>query len=111
VEGEGVNAVEREGSNGGSPDVPSPHRWCPGHSPQAFEVAKGVGETRQDENMARKFVGTDGIRGRTNQNPMTAEMAQRVGQARGRSFLRGRPPPPRGHRQGHAPVGYMMESR
>ena len=30
--------------------------------------------------MTRKFFGTDGIRGRTNQHPMTAQMAQRVGQ-------------------------------
>jgi phosphoglucosamine mutase len=39
--------------------------------------------------MTRKFFGTDGIRGRTNQSPMTAEMAQRVGQAAGAHFLRG----------------------
>ncbi|SMF61546.1 phosphoglucosamine mutase [Allosphingosinicella indica] len=60
--------------------------------------------------MSRKFFGTDGIRGRTNQSPMTAEMAQRVGQAAGAHFLRG------DHR--HRVVvgkdtrlsGYMMES-
>jgi phosphoglucosamine mutase len=60
--------------------------------------------------MTRKFFGTDGIRGRTNQNPMTAEMAQRVGQAAGAHFLRG------DHR--HRVVigkdtrlsGYMMET-
>jgi phosphoglucosamine mutase len=60
--------------------------------------------------MARKFFGTDGIRGRTNQHPMTAEMAQRVGQAAGAHFLRG------DHR--HRVVigkdtrlsGYMMET-
>ena len=39
--------------------------------------------------MARKFFGTDGIRGRTNSMPMTAAMAQRVGQAAGAHFLRG----------------------
>ncbi|HLZ77725.1 MAG TPA: phosphoglucosamine mutase [Sphingomonas sp.] len=39
--------------------------------------------------MARKFFGTDGIRGRTNQAPMTAELAMRVGQAAGAHFLRG----------------------
>lgn len=39
--------------------------------------------------MARKFFGTDGIRGRTNQGVMTAEIAMRVGQAAGRHFLRG----------------------
>jgi phosphoglucosamine mutase len=60
--------------------------------------------------MARKFFGTDGIRGRTNQAPMTAEIAQRVGQAAGAHFLRG------DHR--HRVVigkdtrlsGYMMET-
>lgn len=60
--------------------------------------------------MTRKFFGTDGIRGRTNEPPMTAEMAQRVGQAAGAHFVRGN------HR--HRVVvgkdtrlsGYMMES-
>ncbi|HEY0625963.1 MAG TPA: phosphoglucosamine mutase [Allosphingosinicella sp.] len=60
--------------------------------------------------MSRKFFGTDGIRGRTNEAPMTAEMALRVGQAAGARFLRG------DHR--HRVVigkdtrlsGYMMES-
>ena len=60
--------------------------------------------------MARKYFGTDGIRGRTNEPPMTAEIAMRVGQAAGTRFLRG------DHR--HRVVigkdtrlsGYMMES-
>ena len=60
--------------------------------------------------MSRKFFGTDGIRGRTNQMPMTAEMALRIGQAAGAHFLRG------DHR--HRVVigkdtrlsGYMMET-
>src|SRR5687767_10713399 len=60
--------------------------------------------------MTRKFFGTDGIRGRTNEMPMTAAMAQPVGQAAGTRFLRGN------HR--HRVVvgkdtrlsGYMMES-
>ena len=60
--------------------------------------------------MSRRYFGTDGIRGRTNSDPMTAEMAQRVGQAAGTRFLRG------DHR--HRVVigkdtrlsGYMMES-
>ncbi|WP_076071408.1 phosphoglucosamine mutase [Sphingomonas montana] len=60
--------------------------------------------------MARKYFGTDGIRGRTNQAPMTAEIAMKVGQAAGAHFLRG------AHR--HRVVigkdtrlsGYMMES-
>ncbi|WP_106638868.1 phosphoglucosamine mutase [Allosphingosinicella vermicomposti] len=60
--------------------------------------------------MTRKYFGTDGIRGRTNQGAMTAEMAQRVGQAAGAHFLRG------DHR--HRVLigkdtrlsGYMMES-
>ena len=39
--------------------------------------------------MARKFFGTDGIRGLTNQAPMTADIALKVGQAAGAHFLRG----------------------
>lgn len=39
--------------------------------------------------MARKYFGTDGIRGRTNAGVMTAEMAMKVGQAAGAHFLRG----------------------
>ena len=39
--------------------------------------------------MSRRFFGTDGIRGRTNTSPMTAEMAMRVGMAAGRHFMRG----------------------
>ena len=38
--------------------------------------------------MTRKFFGTDGIRGLTNSEPMTAETALRVGQAAGAHFLR-----------------------
>ncbi len=60
--------------------------------------------------MARTYFGTDGIRGRTNEPPMTAELAMRVGQAAGAHFMRG------DHR--HRVVigkdtrlsGYMMES-
>ncbi|MET0239343.1 MAG: phosphoglucosamine mutase [Sphingobium sp.] len=39
--------------------------------------------------MGRRYFGTDGIRGRTNAAPMTAEMAMRVGMAAGRHFARG----------------------
>jgi phosphoglucosamine mutase len=60
--------------------------------------------------MTRDFFGTDGIRGLTNSEPMTAQTALRVGQAAGTHFLRG------DHR--HRVVigkdtrlsGYMMES-
>jgi phosphoglucosamine mutase len=60
--------------------------------------------------MTRKFFGTDGIRGRTNQGVMTSATTMRVGQAAGAHFLRG------DHR--HRVVigkdtrlsGYMMES-
>lgn len=60
--------------------------------------------------MTRKFFGTDGIRGLTNAEPMTAQMALRVGQSAGTHYLRG------DHR--HRVVigkdtrlsGYMMES-
>ena len=60
--------------------------------------------------MTRKFFGTDGIRGRTNQMPMTAEMALKIGQAAGRHFLRG----DHRHRvvigQDTRLSGYMMET-
>ncbi len=60
--------------------------------------------------MTRKFFGTDGIRGLTNAEPMTAQMALAIGMAAGAHFLRG------DHR--HRVVigkdtrlsGYMMES-
>ena len=39
--------------------------------------------------MARKLFGTDGIRGSANSDPMTAEVALRVGMAAGRIFTRG----------------------
>jgi phosphoglucosamine mutase len=39
--------------------------------------------------MSRKLFGTDGIRGRANTHPMTAEVAMRLGQAAGRHFTRG----------------------
>ncbi|MEF3046164.1 phosphoglucosamine mutase [Pseudotabrizicola sp. L79] len=38
--------------------------------------------------MTRKFFGTDGVRGRANTYPMTAEMALRLGAAAGRYFRR-----------------------
>ncbi|KQN30042.1 phosphoglucosamine mutase [Sphingomonas sp. Leaf38] len=60
--------------------------------------------------MARKYFGTDGIRGATNVSPMTAQMAMKVGMAAGAYFQRGN------HR--HRVVigkdtrlsGYMLES-
>ena len=39
--------------------------------------------------MSRRYFGTDGIRGRTNQWPMTAELAMKVGMAAGKHFQRG----------------------
>jgi len=39
--------------------------------------------------MSRKYFGTDGIRGKANTPPMTAETALRVGMAAGRHFIRG----------------------
>ncbi|HBD92452.1 MAG TPA: phosphoglucosamine mutase, partial [Gemmobacter sp.] len=38
--------------------------------------------------MTRKLFGTDGVRGRANTYPMTAEMALRLGAAAGRYFRR-----------------------
>ncbi|MHA1133123.1 MAG: phosphoglucosamine mutase [Alphaproteobacteria bacterium] len=39
--------------------------------------------------MARKFFGTDGIRGSANSNPMTSEVALKVGMAAGKLFTNG----------------------
>ena len=39
--------------------------------------------------MTRRYFGTDGIRGTANQDPMTADVALRVGMAAGRQFRRG----------------------
>ena len=60
--------------------------------------------------MARRYFGTDGIRGLTNTAPMTPEIAMKVGQAAGTRFLRG----PHKHRvvigKDTRLSGYMMES-
>ena len=61
--------------------------------------------------MSRKFFGTDGVRGRANTHPMTAEMALRLGAAAGRYFRRD-------GKNGHRVVigkdtrlsGYMLEN-
>ncbi|MFD1880358.1 phosphoglucosamine mutase [Paracoccus pacificus] len=61
--------------------------------------------------MVRKFFGTDGIRGRANSFPMTAEMALKLGAAAGRYFRRD-------GKNGHRVVmgkdtrqsGYMLEN-
>ncbi|MBB4616635.1 phosphoglucosamine mutase [Sphingomonas abaci] len=60
--------------------------------------------------MARKYFGTDGIRGATNQGAMTAAMAMKVGMAAGSHFLRG-------HHKHRVVIGkdtrlsgYMLES-
>ncbi len=39
--------------------------------------------------MTRSFFGTDGVRGRANSSPMTAEIAMRIGMAAGQLFNRG----------------------
>ncbi|MDM7255803.1 MAG: phosphoglucosamine mutase, partial [Paracoccus sp. (in: a-proteobacteria)] len=61
--------------------------------------------------MSRKFFGTDGVRGRANTHPMTAELALRLGAAAGRFFRRD-------GKNGHRVVigkdtrlsGYMIEN-
>jgi phosphoglucosamine mutase len=61
--------------------------------------------------MARSYFGTDGIRGKANQEPMTAETALRVGMAAGKRFRRGRD---RHHRvvigKDTRLSGYMLEN-
>lgn len=49
----------------------------------------GAADKDSFQTMARKFFGTDGIRGRTNAGVMTAATAMKVGQAAGTYFLRG----------------------
>jgi phosphoglucosamine mutase len=43
----------------------------------------------EEEQMSGRYFGTDGIRGRANKFPMTAEVAMKVGMAAGMSFQRG----------------------
>jgi phosphoglucosamine mutase len=47
------------------------------------------GNVAKQADMARKYFGTDGIRGKTNVTPMTAAMAMQVGMAAGAHFRRG----------------------
>ena len=61
--------------------------------------------------MARKLFGTDGVRGRANSDPMTAEIALRLGAAAGQHFRSG------GDRQHRVVIGkdtrrsgYMLEN-
>jgi len=60
--------------------------------------------------MTRKLFGTDGVRGRANDEPMTAAMALRLGQAAGRHFTNG----DHGHRvvigKDTRRSGYMLEN-
>ncbi len=55
----------------------------------AGSADRAEGAAALNRRMTRKFFGTDGIRGLTNSEPMTAETALRVGQAAGAHFLRG----------------------
>ncbi len=61
--------------------------------------------------MARKFFGTDGVRGTANKYPMTAEMGLKIGAAAGRYF---RNDGSNGHRvvigKDTRLSGYMFES-
>ncbi|MEM8826086.1 MAG: phosphoglucosamine mutase, partial [Pseudomonadota bacterium] len=60
--------------------------------------------------MTRNYFGTDGIRGLTNQAPLTPDLVMKIGQAAGAKFLRG----PHKHRvvvgKDTRLSGYMMES-
>ena len=47
------------------------------------------GTKRGGQTMARKYFGTDGIRGSANTYPMTSEVAMRVGMAAGKLFTKG----------------------
>ena len=77
--------------------VPLPIRFADREDMKAspFAAARAIrrrhctGAGRAKGKMTCKFFGTDGIRGRTNKMPMTAEMALKIGQAAGAHFLRG----------------------
>lgn len=73
-------------------------------------IPRHRGGRREDRRVGRTFFGTDGIRGRTNEVPMTAEIAMKVGMAAGAHFLRG----DHKHRvvigKDTRVSGYMMES-
>lgn len=70
-----------------------------------------MGNRRGGNNMTRKFFGTDGVRGKANSYPMTAEMALKIGAAAGRYF---RNDGSNGHRvvigKDTRLSGYMFES-
>jgi phosphoglucosamine mutase len=57
---------------------------CGNRLPEKEEDENGEGRT-----MARQYFGTDGIRGKANTAPMTAEIAMKVGMAAGVAFKRG----------------------
>ncbi len=61
----------------------------PGFTPFPQDSGAGSAKGAKALAMTRKFFGTDGIRGTTNAEPMTAETALRIGQAAGAHFLRG----------------------
>ncbi len=70
-----------------------------------------MGNQRGSTNMTRKLFGTDGVRGRANSYPMTADMALKIGAAAGRYF---RNDGSNGHRvvigKDTRLSGYMFES-
>src|SRR6185436_3764621 len=59
---------------------------CRGHpaGPRGF-----AGDAIKSRPMSRLLFGTDGVRGRANSEPMTAEIAMRIGMAAGQVFNRG----------------------
>ncbi len=65
-----------------------------GHNPAARRSSQPMSPAQQGEDtggldMARKYFGTDGIRGSANAFPMTSEAALRVGMAAGHLFTKG----------------------
>ena len=114
-------------------DAPDPPDRVPGSIAVALEALRqgaqvirvhDVNETRQAValwpalngrrgvgGMARKLFGTDGVRGRANDAPMTAETALRLGQAAGRLLHQRRARAPGGDRQGHPPLGLHAGER
>jgi len=64
--------------------MPLPGVVVPNHGASLGGFAPG------DVGMTRQYFGTDGIRGRANKFPMTAEVAMKVGMAVGLTFQRGK---------------------
>src|SRR3546814_16572658 len=67
----------------GPPDL-RPHRQAPGGVDET--AAAGGRHGRRSEPMGRKYFGTDGIRGRVGEGPISADFVLRLGNAYGNAL-------------------------